>query len=159
MNNIGTIPAEVAFSPDGRRLAASYGFNLDIWRLRGSSVPRVVGGVNGCVEGMSFSRSGAEIFVADNAKVDEIDAASGRLLGVRSVLPAERRVGQPYPAVGRLAVSPNGRYVAAAIGLDARNSGEVQLFSSRPWRHLATLAYSADVPIGVMSPGLLELIR
>ncbi|HLL92512.1 MAG TPA: AAA family ATPase, partial [Solirubrobacteraceae bacterium] len=149
--SLGTIPAEVAFSPDGTRLAVSYDFNLDIWQLRGSSVPRVVGGVNGCIEGLGFSQSGAEIFVADGADVDVIDAASGRLVGVRAVLPGERRAGQGYPVVGRLAVSPNGRYVAASIGLNARNSGEVELFNAAPWSHLATVAYSADVPITALA--------
>ena len=149
---LGTLPAEVAFSPDGTRLAVSDGFNLDIWQLHGSSVPRVVSGVSGCIEGIGFSRSGAEILAGDNADVDVIDAASGRLLGVH-VLTGERGAGQFYPVVGRLTVSPNGRYVAAATGLDARNSGEVELFSTAPWRHLANLDYSADVPIGALAFG------
>jgi WD40 repeat protein len=131
-------------------LAVSYDFNLDIWQLHGSPFPRVVSGANGCIEGIGFSRSGAEIFAADNADVDVIDAASGRLLGVQ-VLPGDRRAGPGYQIVGRLAVSPNGRYLAAATGLDTRNSGEVELFSAAPWRHLATLAYSAGVPIGALA--------
>ena len=144
---LGTIPVELAFSPDGTRLAVSFGFSLDIWQLHGGSVPRVVGGASGCIEGMGFNRSGGEILVADNADVGVVDAASGRLLGVRPALPGDRSAGQGYPVVGRLAVSPDGRYVAAAIGFDANNSGEVELFNAAPWRRLATVAYSPDAPI------------
>ena len=144
---LGTIPVELAFSPDGTRLAVSFGFSLDIWQLHGGSVPRVVGGASGCIEGMGFNRSGGEILVADNADVGVVDAASGRLLGVRPALPGDRSAGQGYPVVGRLAVSPDGRYVAAAIGFDANNSGEVELFNPAPWRRLATVAYSPDAPI------------
>jgi WD40 repeat protein len=67
------------------------------------------------------------------------------------VLPGDRRAGPFYPVVGRLAVSPNGRYVAAATGLDARDSGEVEMFDAAPWRRLATLAYSAGVPITALA--------
>jgi len=148
----GAVPAldasavEVAFSSDGRWLAASFGFNLDIWNLRGDSGPRVVGG-GGCFEGIGFSPSGAEIFAANKNQVEEIDTASGRLLGAQDVLAGDRAAGRGYPAVGRLAIAPDGRYVAAAIGLDARNSGEVELFNAAPWRRLSTVAYSADIPI------------
>jgi WD40 repeat protein len=148
---LGTIPAEVAFSPDGTRLAASSGFNLDVWQLDGSSVPRVVGGSNGCIEGIGFSRSGAQVLAANNADVDVIDAASGRLLGVRTVVRGAGSPGQLHPVVGRIAVSPNGRYVAVSIGLVERNGGEVELFNAAPWRHLATLASSASVPITALA--------
>ncbi len=143
---LGSRPGEVGFSPDGRWLAVSYGFNLDIWNLYGNSGPRVVGG-GGCIEGIGFSGSGAEIFVGNENQVDVIDTNSGHLLGARTVLAGDRSAGLGYPAVGRLAVAPNGRYVAVAIGLDTHNSGEVKLFNAVPWRALATVAYSADVPI------------
>jgi hypothetical protein len=147
---IQTTPAEVAFSPDGARLAASYGFNLDIWRLHGSSVPRVVGGA-GCIEGIGFSPSGAQIFAGNLAAVDVFDAVSGRVLGVRTVVPGAGSAGQIYPAVGRIAVSPNGRYVAAAIAPNEHHGGEAEVFTSAPWRRLATIAYSADVPIAALA--------
>jgi WD40 repeat protein len=150
VSTLGTMPGEVAISRDGTRLAASYGFNLDVWQLNGGSVPRVVGGASDCIEGMDFSRSGSEIFVASNAAVEVIEAATGRRMG-EHVLPGNRSAGQLYPVVGRLAVSPNGRYVAASIGLNERNSGAVELFSAVPWEHLATLAYSPDVPIGALA--------
>lgn len=147
---IATMPAEVAFSPDGTRLAASYAFNLDIWRLHRSSVPRVVGGA-GCIEGIGFSPSGAEIFAANNAAVDVIDAASGRLLRVRTVVSGAGGAGQIFPAVGRLAVSPDGRYVAAAIAPNEHHSSEVELFNAATWRRLATVADSADVPVAALA--------
>jgi WD40 repeat protein/class 3 adenylate cyclase len=150
VTSLGTSPAEVAFSPDDRRLAVSYGFNLDIWQLNGSSVPRVVGGPTGCIEGIGFTGSGTQILAANNADVDVIDAASGSLLGVH-VLTGERGAGPFYPVAGRIAVSPNSRYVAVSIGLDERNGGEVELFDSAPWNRVATVAYSADVPITALA--------
>ena len=142
------IPGVLAFSRSGDWLAASYNWNLDIWRRGGGVQPRVVGGPDACIAGAAFDPSGASIIVGNGHDVEVIDTASGRRLQSRTVLTVSGAHDPARPAVTTVAVSPNGRLAAIGGELDALNTGTVDLWNTRTWRRVAALVRRPAIPVG-----------
>jgi WD40 repeat protein len=142
------MPDELAFSRDGRLLAASYDWNLDIWTLGRGVYPSVVGGQNSCLKGAAFGSSGARVVVGDGRTVDVIDAITGRVRQTRAVLAVRGAPDPGRPAVSAVAISPDGRLAAVAGALNRLNVSTVSLWKTSTWTRVGAFVARADTPIG-----------
>jgi WD40 repeat protein len=119
----------LAFSPDGRELATIDTVHVDLWSV--PSLQKRILATYGPATGasMAFSHDGHELIVAgtyDNAfKV--YDTRSGRLM--RTVVTASQ--GAQYVLV---AISPDGRSLAAGYATENGLVDKVSLYSTRTWR-------------------------
>jgi WD40 repeat protein len=148
-------PSWVAFSPDGRTLAADSAAGLSIGSLGklraqagvGVSPERSTAEVSAPLGGtMAFSPDGRRLFVGgQDASVYVYDAPTGRLVH-RILLP---QPGSSWPEV--VAVSHDGRRLAIGYPIDVNGTGAVSIYSTATWRKQFTVMTLPDVQISVLA--------
>jgi WD40 repeat protein/tetratricopeptide (TPR) repeat protein len=145
--NNGAAVTHFAFSPDGRRLAAvSRSGKVRVWLVAtGRPVASFEPGAK--VRSVWFSAADRVVILTgtrgrdgDPDTVQSWHADTGR-----PVLP-RLKVGQPILGA---AFSPDGKYVAVAVGDRFKDTGAVQLFDARRGRRLRTLPHEG--PVGSVS--------
>lgn len=141
----------VAFSPNGRMLAATSPAGLTVWTLPDGR-PRALALTPAQGPSLAFSPDGRHLYTGGmDALVRVYDVASGRQL--REIDPFPRSHGQSWPLV--VAVSHDGGRLAIGYPGGVNGSGVVSIYSTRSWRkefdvmslpevEIQSLAFSPD---------------
>ncbi len=139
---------QIAFSPNGRLLAADGPSGITLWNLPGGHARAFKRDTN---QGgtMAFSRDGRRLIVGGtDDSVHVYDVASGRMVR-RIVAPTNQAVSSGWPEV--VALSPSGSRLAVGYPtLDGAN-GTVSVYSTATWRKLFDVTTIDDVEISAVA--------
>lgn len=141
----------VAFSPDGRTIAAAGGDGLVLlWDSTSGKLSRVLKGHKERVESVVFSPDGRLIVSGGKEGAIRLwDAETGKQLRSRVASEDDNRTRLPLPTVFSLAFAPDGRTFASATGdasieVSSGSDGSLLHTYRRPSGWIYCLAFSPD---------------
>jgi WD40 repeat protein len=151
----GSAFSKLAFSPDGKTLAATSGGNVELWEVRTMPRPTVIEAKKHRTFALAFSPDGK--MLASGGEATEEAKPRGE---VRLWDPATRKEGETLRgyagAIRCLTVSPDGTLLAGAGGnrLETKEGREVKLWDLATGKALATLqGHKQGVLALAFSPG------
>ena len=118
----------VAFSPDGKILAIGATGGTQLWDLPAGKLIKTLPAASD--RALAFSQSGNLLATAAGGKIQLWDTPSGQLI---------RTLTSANDIIGSLAFSPDGAFLAAAVGAEGTAGGATQLWQVPAGRLVTTL--------------------